>query len=142
MLFISFSHIFDGVKFKSLSDFMVKQPSSVFPSVRCGLEMAILNAIAARQGSSLLNILRPNTIEQEKSERSSKVKICALLDSKGTPSEVADAATTLVEEGFTAIKLKVCETYSNHTANTTLVNICLRCCYFTLLMFLEAWIYW
>ncbi|KAG6654050.1 hypothetical protein CIPAW_05G119100 [Carya illinoinensis] len=82
-------------------------PSSVFPSVRCGLEMAILNAIAARQGSSLLNILQPNTVEKEKSESSSKVKICALLDPKGTPSEVADAATTLVKEGFTAIKLKV-----------------------------------
>lgn len=83
------------------------QPSSIFPSVRCGLEMAILNAIAAKNGSSLLNILQPQIDDIDKSERSSKVKICALVDSKGTPSEVAYAATRLVEEGFTAIKLKV-----------------------------------
>ncbi|XP_062163333.1 protein PHYLLO, chloroplastic isoform X1 [Alnus glutinosa] len=82
-------------------------PSSIFPSVRCGLEMAILNVIAARQSSSLLNILQPQINEGDKSERSSKVKICALMDSNGTPSEVAYAAKTLVEEGFTAIKLKV-----------------------------------
>jgi isochorismate synthase/2-succinyl-5-enolpyruvyl-6-hydroxy-3-cyclohexene-1-carboxylate synthase/2-succinyl-6-hydroxy-2,4-cyclohexadiene-1-carboxylate synthase/O-succinylbenzoate synthase len=86
---------------------MVMQPSSIFPSVRCGLEMAILNVIAARQSSSLLNILLPQIDEGDKSERSSKVKVCALIDSNGTPSEVAYAATTLVEEGFTAIKLKV-----------------------------------
>ncbi|XP_075659886.1 protein PHYLLO, chloroplastic isoform X2 [Castanea sativa] len=82
-------------------------PCSILPSVRCGLEMGILNAIAARQGSSLLNTLQPQIDEGDKSGRSSKVKICALLDSNGTPLEVACAATGLVEEGFTAIKLKV-----------------------------------
>ena len=88
-------------------DFLVIQPCSIFPSVRCGLEMSILNAIAARQSSSLLNILRPQIDEGDKSGRSSKVKISALIDSNGTPLEVAYAAATLVEEGFTAIKLKV-----------------------------------
>lgn len=82
-------------------------PSSIFPSVRCGLEMAILNAIAAQEGSSLLNILHPYKVEEEISERSKRVQICALLDSNGSPLEVAYLAKTLVEEGFTAIKLKV-----------------------------------
>ncbi|KAL7171373.1 hypothetical protein ACSBR2_036094 [Camellia fascicularis] len=83
-------------------------PGSIFPSVRCGLEMAILNAIAAREGSSLLNILHRETATQEElSERSSTVQICALLDSNGTPKDVADIAAALVGEGFTAIKLKV-----------------------------------
>jgi hypothetical protein len=103
--YIFSSHIFCEVIFYAIIDFMVIQPSSLFPSVRCGLEMAILNVIAARQSSSLLNILQPQM--EEGDERSSKVKICALIDSNGTPSEVAYAATTLVEEGFTAIKLKV-----------------------------------
>ncbi|KAM7464415.1 hypothetical protein LguiA_032536 [Lonicera macranthoides] len=83
-------------------------PGSIFPSVRCGLEMAILNAIAAAKGSSLLNILHPQTDnEEEISGKSSNVKICALIDCNGTPAEVAYVATSLVKEGFTAIKLKV-----------------------------------
>lgn len=83
------------------------QPSSIFPSVRCGLEMAILNAIADAKGSNLLNILHPPTNEKDKSENSLGVQICALIDSNGSPTEVANVAATLVEEGFSAIKLKV-----------------------------------
>ncbi|CAK7326442.1 unnamed protein product [Dovyalis caffra] len=79
---------------------------SIFPSVRCGLEMAVLNAIAVSQGSSFLSILQPCMINEEIYERSC-VKICALIDSDGTPAEVAYIASSLVEEGFTAIKLKV-----------------------------------
>ncbi|XP_049363348.1 protein PHYLLO, chloroplastic isoform X2 [Solanum verrucosum] len=81
------------------------QPNSIFPSVRFGLEMAVLNAIAAGEGSSLLNVL---CIHREESiENSLDVKVCALLESNGGPSEMALVATTLVREGFTAIKLKV-----------------------------------
>ncbi|KAF8399244.1 hypothetical protein HHK36_015109 [Tetracentron sinense] len=89
---------------------------SIFPSVRCGLEMAILNALAARQGSSLLNLLlyrecstsdTQSVKAEEIIKRSSRVQICALLDSNGTPKEVAYVAAKLVEEGFTTIKLKV-----------------------------------
>ncbi|CAN1297759.1 Protein PHYLLO, chloroplastic, partial [Linum perenne] len=80
---------------------------SIFPSVRCGLEMAILNAMAARTGSSLLDILLPQKATEETHEMSEHVKLCALLDSNGTPHEVAYIAASLVAEGFTAIKLKV-----------------------------------
>ncbi|KAJ7943266.1 protein PHYLLO, chloroplastic [Quillaja saponaria] len=83
------------------------QPSSVFPSVRCGLEMAILNAIAQAQGSSLFDVLYPMSNKYDISEKSTKIQICALLDSNGSPAEVAHVARTLVEEGFIAIKLKV-----------------------------------
>lgn len=88
--------------------FSAIQPCAIFPSVRCGLEMAMLCAIAARHGCSFLNILHPlSETDGEISKRSSNVKICALLDSNGTPAEVATIATALVEEGFSAIKLKV-----------------------------------
>ncbi|XVE74433.1 hypothetical protein DITRI_Ditri12bG0017000 [Diplodiscus trichospermus] len=83
------------------------QVCSLFPSVRCGLEMAILNAIAVSQGLSLLNILHPLKEKEENSERLSSVGICALIDSSGTPEEVAHIAFDFVEEGFTAIKIKV-----------------------------------
>ncbi|KAI7758074.1 hypothetical protein M8C21_033587 [Ambrosia artemisiifolia] len=82
-------------------------PDSLLPSVRCGLEMAILNAIAAAEGSTMLNLLHPNAPKEECSTKSLNVKICALIDSDGTPEEVAYLAATLVDEGFTAIKLKV-----------------------------------
>lgn len=70
--------------------------------------MAILNALAATEGSSLLNILHPETAtEEELSQRPFTVHICALIDSDGAPKDVADIAATLVGEGFSAIKLKV-----------------------------------
>ncbi|KAK3154480.1 hypothetical protein QOZ80_2BG0191010 [Eleusine coracana subsp. coracana] len=52
-------------------------PSSVFPSVKCGLEMAILNLLASQDCNN------------------------------GTPIEVALAVAKLVAEGFTTVKLKV-----------------------------------
>ncbi|KAI3744252.1 hypothetical protein L1987_57329 [Smallanthus sonchifolius] len=82
-------------------------PDSLLPSVRCGLEMAILSVIAAAEGSTMLNLLHPCAPKEDCSTKSLNVKICALIDSDGTPEEVAYLAATLVEEGFTAIKLKV-----------------------------------
>ncbi|KAG8366507.1 hypothetical protein BUALT_Bualt17G0087200 [Buddleja alternifolia] len=77
-------------------------PGSIFPSVRCGLEMAVLSALASKHGSSLFDILH-----QGKDEFTPTVQICALIDSYGTPMETAYIASKLVEEGFTAIKIKV-----------------------------------
>lgn len=70
--------------------------------------MGILNAIAAAEGSSLLNILYPLTYNEEQtSPRSLNVRVCALIDANGTLAEVAHVASELVKEGFTALKLKV-----------------------------------
>ncbi|XP_059655618.1 protein PHYLLO, chloroplastic isoform X4 [Cornus florida] len=114
-----FIHIIDGAKISysltqlksSFSSWLWNSlgilPGSIFPSVRCGLEMAILNAIAASCGSSLLDVLHPLSVKEEVSERSLNVQICALIDSNGSPSEVAFVAAKLVEEGFTTLKLKV-----------------------------------
>ncbi|MCL7043110.1 hypothetical protein MKW94_015470 [Papaver nudicaule] len=91
-------------------------PTSISPSVRCGLEMAILNAIAAREGCSLSDLLlsresltpKSKLLETEATDnRPPRTHTCALLDSNGTPEEVAHIAGELVEEGFTTIKLKV-----------------------------------
>ncbi|CAH2066254.1 unnamed protein product [Thlaspi arvense] len=86
--------------------------SSILPSVRCGLEMALLNAMAVRHDSSLLGILHCQK-EENGSAQPHSVQICALLDSEGTPSEVAYVARKLVEEGFSAIKLKVARRVSS-----------------------------
>lgn len=92
----------------------VIQPCTLLPSVRCGLEMAILNALATRQGSNLLGILHPRKAKGGISENSSTVQICALVDSKGTPTQVADVVAALVEEGFTAVKLKALISLNSH----------------------------
>ncbi|CAM8957088.1 unnamed protein product [Rhodiola kirilowii] len=83
-------------------------PHSIFPSVRCGLEMAILNALAAKRDSSLFELLYPHTETRKDSyEGSLSIKVCGLIDSVDSPTRMAHAAHLLVEEGFSAIKLKV-----------------------------------
>lgn len=90
-------------------------PSSMFPSVRCGIEMAVLNALAARQGSSLLDLIRgqrglPLNTQSDTDDRMKKsenIQISALIDCNGTPTDVAYVVSRLVNEGFTTIKLKV-----------------------------------
>ncbi|KAK4779911.1 hypothetical protein SAY87_016017 [Trapa incisa] len=82
-------------------------PTSIFPSVRCGLEMAILNALAELWSLSLNGILYSQKDVNEISEKSDGVQVCALLDPRGSPEEVASAASALVEEGYTTIKIKV-----------------------------------
>ncbi|XP_076898989.1 protein PHYLLO, chloroplastic-like isoform X2 [Bidens hawaiensis] len=92
---------------KWISTILGIPPDSLLPSVRCGLEMAVLNAMAAAEGSTMLDLLHPYAPKEECSRKSLNVKVCALVDSDETPEEVANVAATLVDEGFTAIKLKV-----------------------------------
>ncbi|XP_068641777.1 protein PHYLLO, chloroplastic isoform X3 [Aristolochia californica] len=86
-------------------------PCSIFPSVRSGLEMAVLNALAARQGSSLSDLLLGSETHTSSADEmvgtDGRVQICALVDSSGSPKEVAHVVAHLVDEGFTTIKLKV-----------------------------------
>uniref|UniRef100_A0ACD5ZH39 Uncharacterized protein n=1 Tax=Avena sativa TaxID=4498 RepID=A0ACD5ZH39_AVESA len=89
-------------------------PSSVFPSVKCGLEMAILNLFASQRKCGLSEILtgsnpsvRDQSLVEYNQNSSTRIQICALLDSYGTPMEVALAVAKLVDEGFTTVKLKV-----------------------------------
>ncbi|XP_002986213.2 protein PHYLLO, chloroplastic [Selaginella moellendorffii] len=75
------------------------QAETIFPSVRCGLEMAALEALAASHNCSLLSVCNG---------RPSDVSICGLIDmSEGTPDDVASVAEQLVHEGFTTLKMKV-----------------------------------
>lgn len=89
--------------------------------MRCGLEMAILNALAAHWKSNLSDILlginnrlepsyqKDNGLELRKgdSKNEKSIEICALVNCEGSPSEVAHVVLELVEEGFSTVKLKV-----------------------------------
>ncbi|KAK6931406.1 Thiamine pyrophosphate enzyme, C-terminal TPP-binding [Dillenia turbinata] len=113
-------HVIEGVKISYLLPLLSGSFSSwiwsnlgihahsLSPSVRCGFEMAVLNAIAAMKDTNLVNVIYPlMDKERENSERSSTIRICALVDSVGGPAEIASIASDLVDEGFTTIKLKV-----------------------------------
>ncbi|KAK1315767.1 hypothetical protein QJS10_CPA05g02086 [Acorus calamus] len=92
--------------------------SSIFPSVRCGMEMAILHALAAKQGCYLVDVISgygsslmetSQLVKRESiiNKSSPKVQICALLDSDGTPKQIAHIIAQLSNAGFKTIKLKV-----------------------------------
>lgn len=90
------------------------QPSSIFPSVKCGLEMAILNLLASQQKCSLFKVLagcdplgRDENVIEYSQNSSGSIQICALVDCNGSPMEVALAVAKLAGEGFTTFKLKV-----------------------------------
>lgn len=70
--------------------------------------MAILNALAAEKGCNLFDLLHPRKDTSEISSNGcASIKVCGLIDSDGTPAQMARVAHLLVEEGFSAIKLKV-----------------------------------
>lgn len=89
-------------------------PSSIFPSVKCGLEMAILNLLASQRKCSLFKVLsgcdlfcRDENVVEYNQNSSASIQICALVDCNGSPMEVALGVAKLVAEGFTTFKLKV-----------------------------------
>lgn len=110
-------HVMEGVSFDStlpllkgsMSYWIQKTlglpPGSLHSSVRCGLEMAILTAIAVTTGSSLLEVVDP--LFEESKSMAQDVQICGLVDSNGRPEDISHVASTLVEEGFTDLKIKV-----------------------------------
>ncbi|KAF3773187.1 PHYLLO protein [Nymphaea thermarum] len=91
------------------------QPSTIFPSVRCGLEMAVLNALAAVKNSSMLDlILGGESLHSYGMDTAGKcisnatrVQTCALVDSDGSAEDIIDRVSQLVKDGFSTVKLKV-----------------------------------
>lgn len=72
--------------------------------------MALLHALANKQVSGdlfLRTAFQSTKMQNENTENSSHVSICALVDCNGTPGEVSHIVSQLVDEGFTTIKLKV-----------------------------------
>lgn len=89
-------------------------PSSVFPSVRCGMEMAILNALARRQDSSMTGFIGYESylfgtqkVADKNLCKEEGIPICALVDCSGTPNMVAHVVSQLFHDGFTTVKIKV-----------------------------------
>jgi L-alanine-DL-glutamate epimerase-like enolase superfamily enzyme len=91
------------------------QAAGLLPSVRCGLEAALLSALAAAaSGDSLAALLSPaeaamhlSAAAQTTPHAAGSVQVCGLVDSFPSAAATAAAAVQLVRQGHTTLKLKV-----------------------------------
>ena len=99
-------------------------PSGIHPSVRCGLEGALLTALSAARGQSLASLLsaaapdmpsrRPDSHSGLKADTPggsgvvfSGVEVNGLLACAGPPQECAAEAAAMAARGFRTLKMKV-----------------------------------
>lgn len=88
------------------------QAECLLPSVRCGLETALLSALAAAARPPLWALLAapalPSASAAHQTSRARSVLVCGLLDGTGTAADAAAEAVQLVQaQKFTTLKLKV-----------------------------------
>ena len=85
-------------------------PELLFPSVRCGLEVAILSALATVEGLSLSEALLCSSASAKSGDGGilyAPVPVNGLLPHEGSVEEIVADAARLVEAGFRTLKLKV-----------------------------------
>jgi isochorismate synthase/2-succinyl-5-enolpyruvyl-6-hydroxy-3-cyclohexene-1-carboxylate synthase/2-succinyl-6-hydroxy-2,4-cyclohexadiene-1-carboxylate synthase/O-succinylbenzoate synthase len=95
-----------------LRDRLGVAPESLLPSVRCGLEAALLSALAQHQGLSLAQLLAGSvalTAGQPAGQQPRPaVSLNGLLDCQGSPAEAAaEAAQLLNKHPYSTLKIKV-----------------------------------
>lgn len=81
-------------------------PANLYPSVRCGLEGALLTALAQAQIMPLAHLLLPSRAAQRRPGQDMPVLVNALLDCHGSIECCVAEACKLVQQGYTALKLK------------------------------------
>ena len=86
-------------------------PSHLHPSVRFGLEGALLMALAEHRGESLSRVLGADICAGDCAGSGSRgrsvVHVNGLLDGIGSPKEVAAEAARLAGQGYKTLKMKV-----------------------------------
>lgn len=106
-----------------LRDSLGVDPAALHPSVRCGLEAALLTALAHSRGQSLAQALGNDSSPASAAQSSPSVSqpsagggtrdggaavaVNGLLGGEGGPEVVAAQAVQLAQRGFTTIKIKV-----------------------------------
>lgn len=100
--------------------------------MRCGLEMAILDALAQSLGCSIFELLvgtrKPAENESRETTKVSEgVRICGLLDGEGTVEDIATTAYQYVLEGYCTLKVKVTLFLFSFTYCPFLVFLALLC---------------
>jgi L-alanine-DL-glutamate epimerase-like enolase superfamily enzyme len=89
-------------------------PAALYPSVRCAVETALLQALAAAQGCSMAELLLPLQQQQQADAGSRVVSVNALLPGTGTAEDLVAAGLQLAAEGASVIKVKVGRRYDTY----------------------------
>ena len=87
-------------------------PPNLYPSVRCGLEGALLTALAQAQWLPLQSLLLSSKAERlqpgkQPSQQDETVLVNGLLDCQGSIESCVAQADQLTSQGYLALKLKV-----------------------------------
>lgn len=88
-------------------------PANLYPSVRCGLEGALLTALAQAHDIPLAKLLHrqdaplPAT-SADTAQPPEAVLVNGLLDCCGTIEACTEEALDMVAQGYSALKIKVC----------------------------------
>lgn len=93
-----------------IKDTLGLDPANLYPSVRCGLEGAVLTAMADAHGMPLAGALRSvhRFDHQPVKATRTAVLVNGLLDCNGSVEEAVTEARRLVAQGYAALKIKVC----------------------------------
>jgi isochorismate synthase/2-succinyl-5-enolpyruvyl-6-hydroxy-3-cyclohexene-1-carboxylate synthase/2-succinyl-6-hydroxy-2,4-cyclohexadiene-1-carboxylate synthase/O-succinylbenzoate synthase len=84
------------------------EPARLLPSVRCGLEAALLSALAQHRGASLAHLLAGCPPADAAAQLPQAAAVNGLLDCQGSPEEAAaEAAALLAHHPLSALKIKV-----------------------------------
>lgn len=83
----------------------------MLPSVRCGLEGALLSALADARRQPLHVLLAGSLLTSARSALG--IAVNALLHSQGTPEERAAEARRLVCQGYKTLKVKVRRSFAS-----------------------------
>ena len=92
-------------------------PANLYPSVRCGLEGAILTALAKAHKLTLVELLSSQAPTSASPDENGKtVLVNGLLECAGDIAACRQEAADLVAQGYTALKIKVhISKLMNHT---------------------------
>ncbi len=88
-------------------------PENLYPSVRCGLEGALLTALAQAHCIPLAKLLHRQdaplpAISADTAHPPEAVLVNGLLDCCGTVEACTEEALDMVAQGYSALKIKVC----------------------------------
>ena len=105
-------------------------PVSLYPSVRCGLEGALLTALTQAQRLPLSHLLLPSAADQMQPQvigslqHDKPVLVNALLDCQDSIEGCVAEACQLVLQGYTALKLKASSHHFGCSGTAGLPDIC------------------
>ena len=102
-------------------------PDNLYPSVRCGLEGALLTALAQAHSMPLASLLQGREASPhpapaaQLAQPDEAVLVNGLLDCGSDVEACTQAALHMVAQGYTALKIKVCTPVCSFSETVTFI---------------------